>query len=315
MDRARVRPEVIIDPGHGGTQVFGGSSPLGVEPQGLAEKHVNLELARRVAGRLGSVAQLTRDCDVNVPLRERARLAASSGARALVSIHSNAGSQGMRGSEVWLHERHDGRSAALGRAMHENLARVGPTRGLFQGPLAVLDPSDTGGVAACLVEADYLSDPQGRARLTSPGGLDGLADAIAGGVRGYLGHQTYAGGPNPTCDSADRTLPYQLGFTISDQIFSWSFRSSGTVVLNITAQVIGGGAGPRRGTSPSLEIRLERCTRGWITTDRTAVDTKTVAADGVAHRLEFTSAAGIYYFRFVVNGGWSVQGFGNVADP
>ena len=132
---------------------------------------------------------------MNVPLHERAQLAARNGARVLVSIHANAGSPGARGSEVWLHDRHDAQSATLAREIHAQLDRVGPTRGLYQGPLTVLDPHATGGCAACLVEADYLSDPQGRARLTSSRGLDELADAISTGVRGYLGRaQGYGDG-------------------------------------------------------------------------------------------------------------------------
>ncbi|MCA9697970.1 MAG: N-acetylmuramoyl-L-alanine amidase [Myxococcales bacterium] len=177
------RGAVIIDPGHVGKQRYGGSSPLGVEP---VEKQVNLDLARRVAARLGDVAQLTRSSDINVPLRERAQLAGRAGAKVLVSIHANSGEPGARGSEVWVHDAQEPRSVELAQAIHGQLERVGPTRGIYRGPIGVLDPRDTGGVAACLVEADYLSDPQGRERLTSARGLDQLADAIASGVRGYL---------------------------------------------------------------------------------------------------------------------------------
>jgi len=191
MDRTRTGPHVIIDPGHGGVQPYGSSSPLGCQPApGLAEKHVTLELAQRVAARLGPLAQLTRGGDVNLSLRERAQLAARSGAQALVSLHANTGAHGLRGSEVWVHERHDPRSAELARELHANLARAGHTRGMFQGPLAVLDPGYVGGAAACLIEADYLSDPQGRDRLTDPRRLDELADAISTGVRNYLGRAT-----------------------------------------------------------------------------------------------------------------------------
>lgn len=181
MPRRSSAPQVILDPGHGGLERYGGSTP------GPREKHVNLELARRVRDRLGPRAMLTRTGDVNVPLRERARLARRTGAGVLVSIHANSGRPGTHGSEVWVHERHDRRSVDLARHIEARLDRLGPSRGVFSGPLSVLDPSDTGGVAACLVEADYLSDPRGRARLDDPRGLDRLADAIADGVQRYLG--------------------------------------------------------------------------------------------------------------------------------
>lgn len=182
-------PLVILDPGHGGTQAYGGSSPLGVTSAGSpAEKHITLALAQRVAARLGPLAALTRQDDRNVSLAERARLAQRLGARALISLHANTGAAGARGSEVWLHERHQASSAALAHELAQSLGQVGPSRGVFEGPLAVLDPRATGGVAACLIEADYLSDPAGRQRLSEARGLDELAEAIAGGVRRYLGN-------------------------------------------------------------------------------------------------------------------------------
>lgn len=185
--KRRQRAEVVIDPGHGGARAYGGSSPGGVEPErGVAEKDVNLDLARRVAARLGSRALLTRDRDVNVSLAERSRIAADGGARALVSIHANSGGQGVHGSEVWLHDRHNRASVDLGQSIYAELGRVGPTRGMYQGPLTVLDPGATGGAAACLIETDYLTDPAGRRRLTNGADLEALADAISAGVNRYL---------------------------------------------------------------------------------------------------------------------------------
>jgi len=175
---------VIIDPGHGGTTAAGGSSPFGAKASGCVEKDINLEVARRVVARLGSAAQLTRASDTNLSLRERAARAARSGARALISIHTGADPSGAQGGEVWIHERHDARSAILAEDMHHSLERVGPSRGIMSGPLALLDPS--GGVPACLIEVDNLSTPHGRQRLSSPQGLDRIADAIAGGVRTYM---------------------------------------------------------------------------------------------------------------------------------
>jgi N-acetylmuramoyl-L-alanine amidase len=199
MNHARSGPLVILDPGHGGTQAYGGSSPYGhASPDSIAEKHVNLDLAHRVVARLGSIAELTRSGDTNLSLRERAHAAARSGARVLVSLHANAGPAGERGSEVWVHERHARGSDDLARALHASLDRVGPTRGVFSGPLAVLDPEATGGCAACLVEADYLSDPGGHRRLTDTRSLDAIADAISSGVWTYLGrgYGTSVGLPN-----------------------------------------------------------------------------------------------------------------------
>ncbi|MFT3696800.1 MAG: N-acetylmuramoyl-L-alanine amidase [Kofleriaceae bacterium] len=161
---------VIIDPGHGGTVSVGGSSPHGVN---ALEKELNLEVSRRVVARLGGAARLTRDRDINLSLRERASRA--TGARALISIHTDPS---VRGGEVWIHDRHGGASKELAEAVHAGLEQAGPTRGVMRGPLTVLDPTYCGQTAACLIELD--------GRSTSPSSLDRTADAIAGGVRRYM---------------------------------------------------------------------------------------------------------------------------------
>jgi len=54
--------------------------------------------------------------------------------------------------------------------------------------LAVLSPERLAPeTAACLLEVDYLSSPDGEQRLRDPRSLDALGSSIARGVRGYLG--------------------------------------------------------------------------------------------------------------------------------
>jgi N-acetylmuramoyl-L-alanine amidase len=77
---------VMIDPGHGGGDV--GTRT----PTGLLEKELTLDIARRLAARLaeaGIEAELTRDEDARVSLRERARLANERRADLFLSIHVN----------------------------------------------------------------------------------------------------------------------------------------------------------------------------------------------------------------------------------
>ena len=67
---------VIIDAGHGGQQPCGRSTAFGARgPGGTLEKDVTLQLARRVAAHLGSIASLTRTGDVNLSLADRIGLA------------------------------------------------------------------------------------------------------------------------------------------------------------------------------------------------------------------------------------------------
>ncbi|HEY0713165.1 MAG TPA: N-acetylmuramoyl-L-alanine amidase [Polyangia bacterium] len=85
---------VAIDPGHGG-------SNLGAEgPGGVLEKHLTLDLARRIEARLNERGQvkvvLCRTGDVAVPVRARVRCANEARARLFLSLHANASPHGPR---------------------------------------------------------------------------------------------------------------------------------------------------------------------------------------------------------------------------
>ena len=194
-------PRWIIDPGHGGRQPAGNSTPLGVRgPSGLLEKDVVLDLARRVQARLGGQAQLTRSQDVNLSLGQRCAVARQQSAEAFVSIHANAGPAGRRGAEVFAHAHASGASRDLARSMTRELAAFGgPVLGNRAAELAVLTPDwHAPKTAACLIEVDYLSDGVGEERLRNPRSLDSLASAIARGVRGrYGGGITVTNQPPP----------------------------------------------------------------------------------------------------------------------
>src|SRR5947209_5879494 len=83
------RPVVVLDAGHGGSRDVGGSlANRGVASNGLLEKDLVLDLARRVAGALGDGASvvLTRSADENVGLADRASTARRAGADVFVSL-------------------------------------------------------------------------------------------------------------------------------------------------------------------------------------------------------------------------------------
>ncbi|MEJ2720661.1 MAG: N-acetylmuramoyl-L-alanine amidase [bacterium] len=101
-DAANVEREfvVAIDAGHGGTDpgAIGG---------GLVEKHVALDLARRIEREIderpGFNAVLTRDGDVYLDLVERTRIAKKKGADIFVSVHMNSAKRkSARGVEVFF---------------------------------------------------------------------------------------------------------------------------------------------------------------------------------------------------------------------
>jgi N-acetylmuramoyl-L-alanine amidase len=138
---------VVIDPGHGGRDT-------GAESEnGLAEKTLALEVARRAASILSSSTDriqvaLTRGRDEAVPLRERALSAERYGADLFVSVHANASSdRGAHGAEVFflaLDGATDAEAGAL--AVQENAA------------LAALEESHEPHVAASEEVASILVD-------------------------------------------------------------------------------------------------------------------------------------------------------------
>ena len=91
---------IVIDPGHGGTDV-GAKGPAGTE-----EKAITLEVARRlrtlIESRLGIRVILTRDDDRAVTPDERAALANNRKADLFLSLHANAASSPtVAGAEVF----------------------------------------------------------------------------------------------------------------------------------------------------------------------------------------------------------------------
>jgi N-acetylmuramoyl-L-alanine amidase len=180
--------DIVIDPGHGGDMAAGHSSPIGVQgPGGTLEKDVTLRLAQRLVDALGSTARLTRDGDVNLTLAARADIARSACARAFVSLHANSGRPGERGAEAWVHDRASMASKGLAARLLAALGalpNVPPARGVKTGQMAVLTPESLAPeTAACLLEVDFLSDPDGERRLDDDNAVGAIAAALASALR------------------------------------------------------------------------------------------------------------------------------------
>ena len=96
-------PIVVLDPGHGGSNL--GAKGAG-SAGGLTEKRLTLVLASRVADRLrarGVDVRLTRADDRTLTLRRRVELANGAPADLFVSIHANASaSHARRGFETYV---------------------------------------------------------------------------------------------------------------------------------------------------------------------------------------------------------------------
>ena len=169
---------IIIDPGHGGDQTIGKSSPVGFRSQtGVQEKDAVLLLARHTASRLGGRAALTRDGNYNLSLAQRADTAA--GSQSFVSLHMH---EGRGGIELWVHPHAGPDSHRLASILSAQL----PQSRILQGELAVLSPQAMhGSTAACMVEIGGLGNVQTEQWLFQQGGIEQIAERIAQGLQKY----------------------------------------------------------------------------------------------------------------------------------
>ncbi|MEQ9558115.1 MAG: N-acetylmuramoyl-L-alanine amidase [Rhodospirillales bacterium] len=82
------RPLIIIDPGHGGVD------PGAQSRHGIYEKHVVLALSREITRQLTASgryrAEMTRDRDVFIRLRDRVAIARKKGADIFISVHADS---------------------------------------------------------------------------------------------------------------------------------------------------------------------------------------------------------------------------------
>jgi hypothetical protein len=194
---------------------------------------VTFSLAQRVVSHLGGQATLTRAADTNWSLAERAAVARAHGATAFVSLHANGGDPSLRGAELYVHSNagpHSRRLAkVLGAALTRDRHPIAIPR-VQAGPLSVLDPHyHMPATAACLLEVDYLTHPEGERQLRDPRYLDQLGRSIAYGLREYTA--------TPTATALAVAVPWSGTFEIkmrlpSSRIFSVT---RGTVMVEASA--------------------------------------------------------------------------------
>ncbi len=115
---------IVIDPGHGGTEVGA------IGPSGIQEKELTLQLAReleaKLAQRLPVRVVLTRTEDANLPLDMRTAIANQNKADLFVSIHLNSSlGSGAYGTETYFLSPQATDTRASSSAATENRAAAG----------------------------------------------------------------------------------------------------------------------------------------------------------------------------------------------
>lgn len=183
----------MIDPGHGGNSMVGGSSPNNaVGPDGVLEKDLTLDLARRVRRALtgaGVDARLTREVDKNIGLKARADIAREAGADAFVSLHFNGFNGVAQGTETWRYREASGDSKALAMLVQTAVRKATglADRGVKESGFAVLRPDHhLASTAACLLEVSFMDVPAEEALLKTDAYKDRIALALAGAIKGWL---------------------------------------------------------------------------------------------------------------------------------
>jgi len=197
--RSAGSPVIVLDPGHGGAE------PGAVSPAGLAEKGVNLEVARHAQAALqnaGITALLTRTGDYEVALATRSEIARAVDPKAFVSIHHNAEPDGPRdgpGAETY-YQIGSADSKRLAGLVYEEIVKA-----MSQYKVAWVADRDAGAkyrqgnsgdyyamlrqpgkVVSVLAELAFISNPAEAELISRPEVQKVEGEAVAKGIVRYL---------------------------------------------------------------------------------------------------------------------------------
>lgn len=176
---------IAVDAGHGGLE-NGAVGCLGDK-----EKDINLKIAlelKQILANMGANVVMTRECDANVSLDERVKIAKNEGADIFVSIHLNSiGDIKMninknKGSSVFYYNKN---SEQLAKCIEKKLVSTikAGDDGIKTASFAVIRPTDYIGV---LVEAAYMTNPKDSLIYTSDDFPYNTAKGIADGILSFI---------------------------------------------------------------------------------------------------------------------------------
>ena len=169
---------VVIDAGHGGHD-------LGAAESRVYEKHINLDVARRLERTLrenGLKVVMVRTKDNYVSLTERASIANKYRNSIFISIHFNhSWKNTVSGIETYYY---GSRGSVLAKYVQKDLLKGVDAidRGVKRASFAVLRRTRA---PACLVEGGFVSNIEERDSMTEGKHRQNIADAIARGVLNY----------------------------------------------------------------------------------------------------------------------------------
>lgn len=176
---------VIIDAGHGGSEK-GAIGCLGDK-----EKDINLKIAselKEILAQKGINVVMTRECDANVSLEDRVKMARENCANIFVSIHLNSipdikmDVHKNRGTSVYYYNPN---SKDLAKYVQDSVISALATRkdGVRTASFAVLRPTDYVGI---LVETAYMTNPLDSVMYRSETFARSAAQGIADGIFKFI---------------------------------------------------------------------------------------------------------------------------------
>lgn len=200
-DNARPVKRILLDPGHGGSE-------LGAVGRKYQEKAINLALSLAVKQELerrGYTVLMTRTSDQEVSLDRRGKLTGETGADLFLSIHHNASATNRNATGIETYaltpggaastsggapgkalaaNRFDAASINLAERIQTRLVRAtgGPDRGTKYARFRVLTLAEC---PAVLIEAGFISMPLEEEAIASATRQQKAAAAIAEGVAVY----------------------------------------------------------------------------------------------------------------------------------
>ena len=176
---------VVLDAGHGG------HDKGALSPHGRPEKDANLLLAQAVRSELakrGYTVVMTREGDTFVELYDRPKAAHLAKADLFVSIHHNAPGYAMNPFEVRSQSVYawNELGEGLAKAINSRMAAADPllkNDGVLHANFAVTRNPE---IPSCLIEADYITHPDGEAAAWDDARRLRIAAAIADGIADWV---------------------------------------------------------------------------------------------------------------------------------
>ena len=189
---------IFLDPGHGG-------SDPGAVSGGVREKDLTLSVYNKVSSKLASLGYTvltSRNVDKYVDLVDRAEQANNANADMLLSIHFNAGGQGVaRGIETYYYQSQEDRVPKINKETHNNSERLERSRKLAnkvqQNLLYQTGANDRGvkrasftvlretSIPSILVELGFIDNPEERNKIKTNEYQERLANGIVDGIVEY----------------------------------------------------------------------------------------------------------------------------------